>query len=437
MTYREHMHGLSSALAELVRDSAAVGAHDLDLALSSHANVLSLLKVVHAKVTGLAKPVHGTELTAVSKHPVAVLGLALKNYPVIAPLSLTDVLRMRPLDVTAARWRHAARHAALAFHEWTTADPALLPRSSDEAWAEVADLAALSEGLNAATRDLASSAHAAGRGDIAGRLWRAADAGLGVAAQSTAQLAALGPLDLGADLRPLPERRVLVVRQVEHVGRGLDRLELLMKTSTEVSPQQIQLVARMLASASDLAATSLSVYPDHDELTAALTKQADALDGAASAPRRLASIEGDPAVVEQANQVHRVLSETRRAGGVLPEHVALELARETGASTRMMNLTATRMVESKRWYSPSETLKDGEIVWEPALKAADEPALVRLSRAAGLRGRLTMAILPRDPLRTPWPPPREVLAMALARRSGQTRPERPSMPRRGVAVPSR
>lgn len=430
MTYREHMHGLASALAELVRDGASVGPQDLDLALSSHANLLNLLKVVHEKVTGLAKPLHGTVLSSVDKHPVAVLGLALKQFPVIAPLSLTDVVRQQPLDVTAARWRHLARHAALAFHEWTTADPALLPRSSDEAWAEVADLAALSEGLHAVTRDLAASARDAGRTDVAHRLRDAADAGISVAAQSTAQLAALGPLDHGADLRPLPERKVLVVRQVEHLGRGLDRLELLMKTSTEVSPQQIQLVARMLASATELAGASLSVHAGHDGLAAALDKQTEALDLVASAPRRLASLEGDPAVVEQANQVHRLLSEARRAGQLLPEHVALDVAREAGAATRMLNLTTSRMVESKRWYSPSENVDAGQDGWGPALKAAEEPTLVRRARAAGLRGRLTLATLPRDPVRTPWPPPREVLASSLAQRSAETRPERPSMPRR-------
>lgn len=437
MTYREHMHGLSTALAELVSNGALVGPDHVDLALSSHANVLNLLKAVHAKVTGLAKPEHGTELAALSRHPVAVLGLALKKFPAIAPQSLTDILQARPLDLTAARWRHAARHAALAFHEWTTADPALLPRSSEETWAEVADLAALSEGFNAVTRDLASSAESAGRGDISGRLWRAADAGLGVAAKATAQLAALGPLEPGGDLRPLPARRVLLAREPEHLGRGLDRLELLMKTSTEVSPQQIQLVARMLAGASDLTASSLSVYRNHDELAAALTKQADALDAVAAAPRRLSSIEGDPAVLEQANQVHRVVSETRRAGRVLPEPIALEVARETGAATRMMNLTASRMVQGKRWYSPSEMADGGEIVWEPALRSGQEPALVRHARAAGLRGRIVTATLPGSSARTTLPTPREVLAAALARRGGEARPDRPSMPKRSIAVPTR
>lgn len=434
MSYREHMHGLATAVAELVQHGAHVAPDDLPAALTAHAALGDLLREVHASVSEIhATPAGWTTLAHVERHPVAVLGVLLRRHPRIAPVPVSDVLRAEPVDPAARRWRAVARHAAVALHDWTSSTPTTRPQGCAR-WSETADVAALAEALTPLTSDLASSAQLAGRTTLAERLHRDAASGLAVTARKVRDVAESGPLPALGDLRRAASRRVLPVRGADDVAPALGRLAHLIRTSPTLSPAHVQLVARALAVASQDAAGTLTATGRHKPAAHALDRQAHALGLVASAPRRVATLTpGDPTALHQAQLIHHALADLRRRSSPLTEAQAVAVGRTAAQATQTMTRACQAQAAARNWLTP--VTHDASAIWGP-IGAGREPELLRHLRLAHQRAAAVATALPSPPHRAAaWPPPRAVLADALSRREG--RRARPDRPRTPIRLPGR
>jgi len=101
------------------------------------------------------------------ERPVPLLGRSLRELPDLAQAASPIDLQATPAaSVAGAHRRAVARSATLAAHYWDTADPDTRPRAV-AVHTEIAQIAALAEGLAAVGQALAQHLRAAGRNGTA------------------------------------------------------------------------------------------------------------------------------------------------------------------------------------------------------------------------------------------------------------------------------
>jgi hypothetical protein len=137
----------------------------LQAALSGRAATLDLLVSVHREVAGQSPDAVQLTMADLGRHPVAVLGRALRDHPRIhADLSPTGVHALEQSTEAGRTWLSASRHALVAHHDWL-GDWA--PMTGDAAWSVLADVAALSRAIAVLDEGLVRDASRLHRLDVA------------------------------------------------------------------------------------------------------------------------------------------------------------------------------------------------------------------------------------------------------------------------------
>ena len=434
MTYREHVHALSTAMSTLLRDGGQVAAADLDQALASQTALVRLLHTVHADVTGIVHPSTRPDLRGLEEAPVALLSRMLRDHPATADLPISAAAAVSAASPAGELWRQIGRHATVAEHDWRTALPASRP-TGDARWTETADIAALSEGLAVLSGDLADSLASAGRLTDADRFRRASTSGLASTAGAVRRLAQAGPTPAPADVTATASRRVIVVRDAEHLPAALHRLGHLLRSATDIAPAHVQLVARALATAALAGAQGLTAGVESTQAAGTLRRHADRLADVTASPRRVAAlVPGDPAPLAQAQQIHQGIATARRNGWQPTPEQAVAIGRGVAEATDALDTVVGRQIAEKRWLTPKDGAQPGLPEWQPIAWPAPEPELVAAVHAAGQQARAIRSVLPDQPTATRWPAPRQSLAAALALRTAPVRPSAPSRPIAGKAA---
>ncbi|MBK8075392.1 MAG: hypothetical protein IPK24_07455 [Kineosporiaceae bacterium] len=313
MTYRTNMSELAATLARSITAGSPIPDSDLDVALTGYQATLDLLRGIHRDLTGSSQHATPRLISEAERNPVGLLGTLLADIPRLAPLSPTEALTQPTRSGAGARWQQVTRNAVLAAGAWDAAGPTAHP-TGQAAWTELADIAALTQGVLAASDDLATSLTHAGRHSDADAVKMDRQSGLGVAAEHTGRRATTTqphvtvnlpprrPPPPAAPQRPRPTRGVPPTHRppARRQCRGARDVELIALTIATAAHQGSQPLAR----------TGL---PHDAALAGVLREHAELLARASDTTRRLATIApSDPRPLAQAQGIHQLLAGMRR-----------------------------------------------------------------------------------------------------------------------------
>lgn len=441
MTFDDDMAALGTTVGRLLVREERVPADQLDLATTGHACLIGLLVKLHHDVTGLSGYAAGhRSLHELERHPVALLGTLLRDPPMITRVSLGDALA-EPRSSVQMLWADLARHATLAHHEWTTADPRSWPRR-DAAWSVIADVAALAEGSAHLSGDLAASLSAAGRDDEAGQFLAAARSGLRLAAREVTTLALSGPTS-ATELVPKDPRLVVRVRSADDLPMALRRATALVRQAKYVSPLSVSRLgvahARTMLSAADALERSCIGSTSLPELATSLREHAGLVAAAARPQRGVATIHPDDrAPLAQLSEIRQLLvahgDEWPSAHGDDVD-VLVRFSRAVPEMTAALRDLTARQIVSGRWltqqpsgrwrrWPQADAAPDCVDRWWRASNSRIPSALdARQKRTDIARaGRMATQTAARSSVRT-------AMQESLSMRLGSKRPSRPGLAR--------
>lgn len=420
MTYRDNMSELAAALARTITAGQPIPEHDLDVALTGYQATIDLLRGIHRDLTGSSQHATPRLISEAERNPVGLLGTLLADIPRLASLSPTEALTQPTRSGAGARWQQVTRNAVLAAGAWDAAGPAGRP-IGDAARTELADVAALTQGIVAAGDDLAGSLARAGRHTEADAVRMVGQSGLGVAAEQTGRRTAhpgTHPV-YSLDLPTPPAATPLMPRGPHDLPEAFHRLTDLLHRAPAVAPRDIELIALTTATASHLGSQSLqrTGIPGDATLAEVLREHAELFARAHDTTRRLATITPtDPRPLAQAQAIHQLLAEMRRAVMIPAADVVHRYATELTALTTTLNEVTRRHLDTGRWLTPLE----GPTVapsWGRANRLTTEPRLVQQIRAAAdhLSSPTARRVLPtRKPTLSAALRPQQMLKSALA-----------------------
>ena len=386
---------------------------------------------MHRDVTGSAQRFTPRHVAEAERNPVGLLGRLLADAPRLAPIAPTDALAVPAASPAGRRWQDVTRAATLAAQSWHHAGGGR-PLGEHTTRLELGDLAALTQGVLAATDDLTDALRRAGRATTADTLDQVRSSGLGIAADQTRRHAEAGPLPPLTGPHPPPPRRPLPVRGPGDLPAAFGRLTHLTATAPVLRPRDVELIAQTIAAAAHHAAQTLTTVggrgaPGDVALAEVLHRHADLLARATDSTRRLATIEiADPRPVAQAQAIHQHLAAARRTGTPLAADVARAVAAELPDLATALDATTRRQIDRGTWLTPTDGHTPGRPAWTRA-RDGDEPRLVGALRAAHqhLHDPALAPLLPR-PVRpaTVTPRPRQILTAALTARQAHPRLDR-------------
>ena len=428
MTFAQETHQLAVHLARLLAAPGApldeTGYHQ---ALLARGTTLALARDVHQQVVGSGQGPSTTRIwgvvSALSKHLSDHQGLT-------SGLSVTQVLAATSATPAGEKWRHAARYALLADHDWREGrHPAWAPA---RAWAALADAAALTEAVATLDHDLARTAKSLGRDSDAAVLRRSAASGLRGAAVEAQALARFGPLAAVhiSSTRPAPGQIVMVGSDADLPAAG-SQLFTALTGAAHLRPEHAVQIALGQARGAAVLASALGTAPAAvndrgvQQLATALQEAARTLGQVATAPGRTASLGlGDPRPLMQAGELLRYL--VRPDGGRRRDTGALvDYARTVPDVVTALFNVARRQTTEGHWLVPSHA---SATTWSrfqvglraPALLTAAPAVLAATSQVGEAAGALGTGP-PRPAL---VPAPRAVLRDALT----EVRQRRPLPP---------
>ena len=161
MSYHHDTHDLAQAIGRILLAGGEVPPADVDIGLAAYTATLDLLRQVHRDLTGSAQRFTPRDIAQAEQRPVALFGRLLADVPRLHTGAPTDILTRTPTSAAGIRWQDVARAATLAATSWENAGPTRWPHG-DAAAPELADLAALTQGVLAASDDLHQSLTRAG-----------------------------------------------------------------------------------------------------------------------------------------------------------------------------------------------------------------------------------------------------------------------------------
>jgi len=415
VSYRADTADLARTLGELLTEGGRVPPGDLPAPLCAHTATIGLLIDVHRDITHASAVPVQPHIAQAERQPIALLGRLLGESPRISDQPVIDALRPTGESAAGERWRAVTRAATLAQHAWTSAEPRSRP-TGDAAWSELADVAALAEGLAVLRHDLADSLIDAGRLADADTMRRAAQSGLRIVAAEVRHLAATGRLPVAADLIPPIPTRVLIVASPCALPESFRRLGAMLRTVQDISPAHVELVARAAARGAIGAGHAFERAGDSAGAKV-LTEHGRRLATTMGGSRRLASIAAsDPRPLAQAQQIYEYLASIERRARPLTAGEARAYARHIPDVTRALAEAAQAQVLTGRWLAPADTT--GAVNWTTGAAPKQAANLIhRLQLATAQGNDVTRNLAPPTPeAAATLPPPRETLTAALASR---------------------
>lgn len=444
-SFPEHANQIANELAHLVvsRSSATLDGRGLDLALSSRAAALELLRTVHHEVTSITREgtTEGTRTAArqrsverLQAHPVATFARVLADHATPMPEhpAMTELAaaaateHMQPADRTAEQgWAQVGRHAVLAADQWATRPPTV---TAEQQWSAVADVAALAETIAMVDHHLLSAAQDAGH-PLTGSLAAAADSGLQVAAREVLHLARSGPLPswgaAGEDVRP---QGVMLVTGPADVAAGHRRLAGQISTAVELSPRA---TAQLLTGQLRLLAAAAGALRDVDPARAQRAYElGGSLRSLPAVDRAVVSLApGDRRAVHQTAELVQHLARAERSDPQLVAYRAA-LAAVVDQTPRVLAATADHVATSfrtGRWLVPDHDAQPGQPLWQRLPHANQLPQLSSRLHAVSARATASAAFPAPATAQAPAArPPHEVLrAVADLTRPAPARPTSP------------
>jgi hypothetical protein len=394
--------------ASAATDPAAVDRARLALRQWCRAVLDDVAPAKHAHITG------HPGLADLAHRPIGVLRALLGHDP--HPFEPYPSLSEMPLPGEYAaneQWQNLLGAAEVASHEWSSSDPASRP-TGEQAWATVADVAAIAEAGALLDRDLA-----AGHPDKRGAGWTRDGWEIAVAAGEVRQLAASGPLLSATSLRPAPHRlKPVSVRSIDTLAPALASLAAIVAGAKHLGPGTMGALAathaktvRTLAGA--LAATGPPAQRAvRKQLATSLDNHADALVNVQVAGRPLQSLEADDP--RPALQMQEIRGGLHRIGDPGSVRIAFRndqtsLLRSVGAALAFgpaMSASANAHIHSGRWLQPTRGERLGWEKVSPDAPIAEAAMLVQgqahtlagqipRPRPTGLRHRTPHELLPR------------------------------------------
>jgi hypothetical protein len=309
--------------------------------------------------------------------------------------------------------------------------PARTPPDSSQAWAGIADVAAITGVLADLDADLVrAAARLPGREALADDLSRAATSGLALAARETAALAAAGPLPPRGLQPPAPTNRVVVRVADPHTAvAAQQQLAALLRTAGHIRPERLQLITigHLRACTALIAALDTGTTTEGRQLVGDLRHHARLLLQAADRRPVAASLYGsDPLPVRQAAELYQAL---KRPGDLILRIVAdAELVQGFAAAladtTRALAETADRHLAAGVWLIQVQV--DDGLAWQPPDSLHDVPQPFQALRAAAVHAEHLTRLLPAADQAVPAPAPRRALAPAPF--TALRTPHRPATP---------
>jgi hypothetical protein len=427
MNYRQEIDTLARGLGALLASRDQLTGTDLEAGIVGFTATARLLRDVHLDLVGTGA--HAPrDLIALERNPVGVLGRLLQDIPALPQAAMTDIQSTPALTEAGAHWRVVARAAVLAHHDWTTALPSSRP-TGPTLQAELVVHARIAEALAVTGPNLARDLRAAGRDTDAAQLLSATTSGLRITAAASRHAAQLGAAPQLAELTQQAPAVVLAVRRASHVPAALYRLASLVEGTRHLTPQHVQLIARVGAETAHTAATVLRAH-GHGRPAQLLDQHAELLASVASTGRQAASITPpDPLPLAQAQQIHQVLVAVRRGTG-LEVQDAWKAGQAVPSLTQALDTAAAREITRRTWLTPSQAENLTALAWVPVdTHGSRLPISDRIAAAVQHTDRVTSALAlgTRSPV-TASPTPRRATepspAQARPLTSVPTRPTR-------------
>jgi hypothetical protein len=349
-----------------------------------------------------------------ARRPIGGLQALLRHDP--QPLTSGPPSSSEAGEAANEQWRRLAGAVEVAAHEWSSSDPASRP-TGEQAWATVADVAAVAEAAALLDRDLAAG-RSGTKGPGAQDCWEIA-----VAAEQVRQLAASGPLLSAQPLQPAPHLlRPVPVRGIDTLAPALANVAALIVGARNLAPGTVGALAATHARtlhtlAGALAATGPPTQRAvRKQLAAALHHHADMLVNVQVAGRPLQSLDADdprPALQMQAIRSGLRQLGASRTARLTFRHDQPALLAALAAALELGPAAATSVyahIHAGRWLQPRASAKFG---WEAVTPDAPiaEAAMLVQGQARTLATQLPRARRPRLPHRSPH----EVLTPQLLR----------------------
>jgi hypothetical protein len=401
MSYRTEMNQLAHAISELLLNGAVVPGDDIRAAVAGHSSLVCLLRVIDRDL-------------GLENMEVAHLSFRFARQPIVTDQPLTDVLNAPAASRAGRLWRDVARTATLAQQEWQLSKPSSRPTDTT-AWSEIADVAALAEGLAVLNTDIADSLSAVARWKDAAS-YRAGQSSLVVAARSVRRIAAGQALPAAAELQTAVTTKVLTNLPARGLPEALHRLSSMITTSPHIPPAQIDLITRTTAECA-LAASAVTGTTPFD-LADDLREHAARLSTATGLSRRIAPLHpGDGIALTQAQEIQRLVTRLRERGQLLGRAESRLTAMAIPHVTQALATSAERQMATGIWVQRQDS--SNRLPWGLSRGRHDVPTMVRELRHAAYHARLLArrATAARAPNKRPPTPPREVLAQPLAART--------------------
>jgi hypothetical protein len=246
MSYLVELERMARALSQLsINGLDDMQAVEIDIALSARRAVINTLETVLVDLTGI-NVLHDRRhfFVIATTHPVAGLLHSLRDHPVPPPeVGPMSAFVIEPQSPAGKAWRDAARHAALARHEWTAGPVARIDHV--QAWTGVAELAAASAFLADADVNLLGfvQAHIGPGSELARELGWARASGLGIIAREVLRLAEAGPLHETGPDRSAPQPQdatILAARNLEEVAPAIHQVGVLVRDAAHIGPEALR-----------------------------------------------------------------------------------------------------------------------------------------------------------------------------------------------------
>jgi hypothetical protein len=376
VSYLEHSALLAQGLGRLISmKPGSLDSAGLQAALSGRTAVLDLLVSVHREVAGVSPDVVQLTFEDLGRHPVAVLGRALREHPRIrADLSPIDVHALGQPSRPGATWLDVGRHALLAQHHWEGGGR---PLTGDAAWSVLADVAALARAVADLDAALAFDSDRLHRPDVVTRITPAARCTLRVAASETLAIARFGPLpEVVTDRLARYPLKVIPVNRPADLAHGQCRLVELLQRVTAMRPEHVEQVAIANARTCLAVARLATSVSDQDDLATAMRSHAALLGSATNRMGRVTGLDpGDPRPLQQAGELARMLRAVDHGSAL---DVAV-VARNALAVTRSLAVVTEHATNTGRWLVPDPS---GSAIWTRWRIGLREPTITTTLRAA-------------------------------------------------------